>query len=166
MGCVHIHIRKGKVLKVAQHDFHLQDNHEQDGVLHIEDNKHLTFFDPKTFQKNHATDREELNDVPESDRYDDILCPDPFVEGVSLCPKCEKEITHRFKLYGAHFVGLQSFKILKSCYECKTSWVAEIKVLVSRISTYHVVEGKLVPNESTARQNFLNALNTNSKRIN
>ena len=100
----------------------------------------------------------ELNDVPESDRYDCMLNPTPFVEGVSLCPKCESPIAHRFKLEGAHFIGMQTFKILKICYECKTSWVAEIKVLISRTPTYHVVEGKLVPDESTARQDFLNAL--------
>lgn len=158
MGCLHIHLRKGKILKVSTHDFQLQNKHEQDGVLHLEDNKNINFFDFKTFEKNHAIDREELSDVPQSDRYDNALNEEGFVDGISLCPKCEKAIQHHFKLDGAHFIGLQSFHILKKCYECKTSWVAEIKVLIGYIPTYHVVEGKLVPDESTARQDFLNAL--------
>lgn len=158
MGCLHIHIRKGKILKVAQHDFHLLDDLEQEGILHIEDNKHLTFFDFKTFEKNHVVDHSELNDIPYSDRYDKINESSPFIEGISLCPRCEIPISHKFKLEGAYFVGLQSFKILKKCAKCQTSWIAEINVLATDLPTYHIADDMLIPDESTARRDYLNAL--------
>jgi len=157
MGCLHVHIRKGKVLKVATHDFQLQSNQEQDGILHIEDNKHLTFFDFKTFEKNHAVDREELNDVPFGDRFDKTSKP-PSIEGISLCPKCEKPIKHLIELTGSQFVGLQTFRILKKCPDCKFSWIAKVKILVEHLPTYHLVNGEIIPDESTARQDFLNYL--------
>ena len=59
MGCLHVHLRHGKILKVAHHDFTLKDEAEQNGILHIEDNKCVNFFDYKTFEKNHAVDRVE-----------------------------------------------------------------------------------------------------------
>jgi hypothetical protein len=152
MGCIHIHIRDGKILKVAHHSFSPE---KPNGVLHLEDTGKLSFFDYEEFQSNHYIDEHELSDIPFEYRYKQISAYSGKFEGVTLCPTCEVEIKFKINLSGTRFVGVQTFNILEVCEKCKHRWVSEVKVVVDRLPTYHQVDGYMIPDQRTARQLYL-----------
>lgn len=163
MGCIHIHFREGKPIKVTQHDFNLKEE-TNNGVLHIEDNKVVHFFTPEVFEKNHSVDRNEIDDIPYNERFDIFESLNHFtdvIQGISLCPRCEKEIEHNIKISSSHlFIGKQKLRFVKHCADCDFSWIAEINVLATRTPVVYVLNDEtLIPDETTARQAYLDSLN-------
>ena len=152
MGCIHIHIRDNKILKVAYHSFQPE---KPNGVLHLEDNGKLSFFDAEEFQRNHYIDEHELSDVPFEHRHRRINAYSGKFEGITLCPTCEAEIRFEIELSGERFVGIQTFHILEICETCKHRWVSEVQVVVDRLPTYYQVDGYMIPDQKTARQLYL-----------
>ena len=152
MGCIHIHVRDGKILKVAHHAYKPE---KPDGVIHVEDSGRLSFFDPEEFQRNHYIDDHEILDVPFELRYKRIDAHSGTFEGTTLCPTCEAPIKFNISISGERFVGLQTFNILEVCEECKHRWVSEVRVVVDRLPTYYQVDGYMIPDQRTARQLYL-----------